>query len=93
MPTSSESGQHVDSKDSVARPKKKTHCQLILEYLQTGHSLTFLESLELFQCRALAQRISELRAKDHRILSKMEATSNGAKIARYWIDSPKEGEQ
>lgn len=92
-PAASLAAGNTSNRESISRPKKKTHCQAILEYLQNGGRLTFLDSLRLFNCRALAQRISELRAKGHPIKSKMIATPNGAAIAEYWIESPKEGEQ
>ena len=80
------------TKHSLASPR--SHRQQILAYLQNGGRLTFFKSVRLFRCRALAQRISELRAQGYRIKSKMVATPNGAKIAEYWIEKEQsEGSQ
>ena len=82
----------LEANPSVSSPR--SHRQQILAYLQNGGKLTFFKSVRLFRCRALAQRISELRAQGHRIKSKMVATPNGAKIAEYWIEKKQsEGSQ
>lgn len=87
MPRNDNGAAH-STKASLPRPKKKTHGQLILEYLQEGGRLTFFQAVDLFRCRALAQRIGELRAQGHPIKSKMVETTNGAKIAEYWLEQP-----
>jgi hypothetical protein len=71
---------------------KKSHCELVLEHLESGRSLTFLESLELFNCRALSQRVGELRRKGYEIRTEMVETPDGAKIASYSLE-PKERPQ
>ena len=55
---------------------------LILEYLQRGHSLTPLEALKLFGCFRLGARIWELK-KAHQIKTKMVEVGKGKRVAQY----------
>lgn len=41
--------------------KKKTHCEMALEYMKMYGSITPLEALEAFGCMRLGARISDLR--------------------------------
>jgi hypothetical protein len=77
-----------NTEPSLPHPKKKSHKQQILEYLQNGGRLTFFKSSDLFGCRALAQRVSELRMTGHRISDEWVNTPDGADIKQYFIEQP-----
>lgn len=48
----------------------KTQSEMILEYLQSGRTLTQLEALNRFGCARLASRIHELREDGHNIATR-----------------------
>jgi hypothetical protein len=58
----------------------------ILNYLQSGGSLTPLESLSLFGCMALSQRIGELKRMGHPIKSETVEVGNHKHVAQYSWD-------
>ncbi len=66
-------------------PTSKQHGD-ILEYLRTGRSLTFLESVQKLGVLALSQRIGELKKMGWDIKSELIKTDTGKHIARYWIE-------
>ncbi len=68
------------------KTRKSSHKIQILEYLESGGRLTFFKSARLFRCRALIQRVSELRAQGHPIKKIMIETPDGARIAEYFLD-------
>jgi Helix-turn-helix domain len=74
-----------DNEQSISRAK--SHCELILEHLQAGHTLTHIDALEKFRCWALSQRITDLRRKGHRILTEMVEVPSGKRIAQYRLES------
>ena len=55
---------------------------LILEYLQRGHSLTPLEALKLFGCFRLGARIWDLK-KAYQIKKTMVEVGKGKRVAQY----------
>lgn len=55
--------------DSASIPKKKPQKQRILEWLQSGRTLTPLEAWREFGCYRLSARILELREAGHKIRS------------------------
>ena len=55
----------------------------ILDHLRRGNSLTPLDSLALFGCLALSQRIGELKREGWPIESELVEVSNGKRVARY----------
>jgi len=48
---------------------RQSQCDLILEYLCKGNSLTSLEALDRFKCMRLASRINDLKVAGHKIRS------------------------
>jgi Helix-turn-helix domain len=58
----------------------------ILTYLQSGHTLTELDGLQLFRCMSVAQRIHDLRRKGHRIISTMVTVPSGKRVAEYRLE-------
>jgi hypothetical protein len=63
-----------------------TQAALILQYLSTGHTLTPLESLSLFGCMALSQRIGELKRQGFPIKSTLVEVPSHKHVARYEWD-------
>jgi hypothetical protein len=57
----------------------------ILNFLESGRSITQYESLVKFGCLRLASRINELRNKGYDIESKKVELSNGKYVSRYSI--------
>jgi len=58
----------------------------ILNHLQSGKSITPLESLELFGCFRLGARIWDLRHMGHRITKEMIPVGNGKRVACYSLE-------
>ncbi len=79
-------GPDKPSLSAKTRKSSPSQCDLILEYLQAGHSLTHIEALEKFKCWALSQRVTDLRRKGHRILTQMIEVSSGKRIASYTLE-------
>lgn len=50
---------------------KQSQRDLILQYLESGNSITQMEAIEMFGCTRLAARINELRDAGYPIKSKM----------------------
>jgi len=63
-----------------------TQKQQISQHLQSGKSLTPLESLNLHQCFRLASRIDELRKDGLNIITTMVKTESGKHIASYKLE-------
>lgn len=63
-----------------------TQCDLILQHLLGGGSLTALDSLNLFGCLSLSQRIGDLKRSGHPILSELIETPSHKHISRYSYD-------
>jgi hypothetical protein len=59
-----------------------TKQQKILEYLQSGRSLTPRDAVQLFQCYCLSQTVTALKKKGHNIIAVLEH-GNGAQWAKY----------
>lgn len=69
---------------------RMTQNEMILKYLQEGHSLTALEALEKFGCFRLASRINDIKNLLDQgctglIQSEMVKGENGKHYKRYWI--------
>lgn len=66
---------------------KKSQNDLIVEYLKPfGRSLTWLDALKRFNCRALNSRISDLRGRGIRFGSKfIEDKRTGKRYKKYWM--------
>lgn len=61
----------------------------ILEYLESGRSITPIDALNLFGCFRLSARIKDLRNRGFDIVTSMETKEmpDGTKkrYARYWL--------
>lgn len=55
--------------------------QLILNHLQSGHSLSQLECLEKFQCMRLASRVNNLRSQGFDIKTRIVHNEN-----KHWAE-------
>ena len=66
--------------------KTSTQKKCILEYLQTGKTLTPLEALDKFGCFRLGARIHELREEGENVMKEMVRTPGGAMVAQYSLD-------
>ncbi len=62
-----------------------TQNEAILNYLQSGGSLTGLESVNEFGCMRLAARIADLRADGHNISDCWVEKPNGKRFKRYFL--------
>ena len=65
---------------------KKTQCEEILEFLESGQSINPLQALDRFGCFRLASRISELKGKGHIITKKMVKSRYGKQFAQYNLE-------
>ncbi len=64
---------------------------MILNFLESGGSLTPIEALEKFQCFRLAARMNDLRKKGYVIETEILKDDNGKSYASYSI--PKNQQQ
>jgi hypothetical protein len=72
--------------------KKKSGIQNIQEYLESGRSITALESLSNFGIFRLASTIEVLRKRGMSIETEMKEDPNGKTYARYTLVVPVEAE-
>ncbi len=63
-----------------------TQSTMILNHLMSGNSLTPLESLNLFGCLSLSQRVGELKRAGYPIRSELIETPSHKHVARYSWD-------
>jgi hypothetical protein len=56
---------------------------LIRAWFDQGGTLTVLEALQRFNCYALSQRCTELRKEGYPVVSELEITPTGKRVARY----------
>ena len=68
--------------------KMKSQKEQILAYLRTGGTLTPLESLSMFGCLALSQRVTDLKREGYQIESTLVDVGQGKRVARYSIRQP-----
>jgi len=71
------------------KEKKRSRVTMILDHLQSGKSITTLESFELYREVNLSSRISVLRKKDHKIVGvhiKPWKLGEPHVAQRYYID-------
>ena len=64
---------------------------MILNFLESGGSLTPIEALEKFQCFRLAARMNDLRKKGYVIQTEILKDDNGKSYASYSM--PKDQKQ
>ena len=57
----------------------------ILQYLESGGSLSTIDALEKFGSFRLSARINNLRNKGHNIKTEKFTTPSGKTVARYFI--------
>lgn len=70
--------------DSKALDNNRSHCDLILEHLKQGHSITSLAALDLFGCFRLGARIWDLKhRRGYDIETEILETVSGKRIAQY----------
>ena len=62
-----------------------TQNEAILNYLQSGSSITALESVHEFNCMRLAARIAGLKADGHDIGDCWVEKPNGKRFKRYFL--------
>lgn len=67
---------------------KSTQSSNILEYLQTGKTLTPLEALDKFGCLRLGARIHDLKKIGCDITRDLVQTPSGKRVAQYGITAP-----
>lgn len=61
-----------------------TQLDTLRQHFDSGRSLTFLESVELYGVLALSQRVGELKRDGYPIESRMIELPNGKRIAQYY---------
>lgn len=64
---------------------RESQSAAILSHLQSGKTLTPIESLRLFGSFRLSGRVYDLKAQGHNIKSEMVEVSEGKRVARYFI--------
>lgn len=74
--------QNNNSRGKLKTFRTNSQCKKILEYLQTGKSLTVMEALNLGFGANLRSRISNLKDAGHNIISEKMQVS-GTYIASY----------
>lgn len=77
----------------IDRGSNKTQKQAIRDYLESGHSITPLEALEMFGCFRLGAQIFDLKAEGMAIETTIKKDENtGKRYAVYFLspDKPKE---
>jgi len=63
-----------------------TQCEMILEHLNSGGTLTVLEAIERFGCYACSQRCGELRRAGYPVKSELVELPNGKRVAQYSME-------
>ena len=74
--------QNNNSRGKLKTFRTNSQCKKILEYLQTGKSLTVMEALNLGFGANLRSRVSNLKDAGHNIISE-KIQVGGTYIARY----------
>lgn len=66
---------------------KQTQSQekLIMQWMQSGKSITPIEALNLFGCFRLGARILDLKNKGIEVKSEYITVESGKRVKRYWI--------
>jgi hypothetical protein len=60
-----------------------SQCNLVLNHLQRGRSLTPAAAMHLFDIYRLAARVHDLKRRGHRIRSQRIRLSSGSYVAQY----------
>lgn len=61
----------------------KSQCDLILNDLKLGHTVTPLKALDRWGCFRLAARVKNLRDQGHKIHTRMITIGKSVRIASY----------
>jgi hypothetical protein len=64
---------------------KRSQCDMILDHLQKGYSITPMEALNRFGCFRLGARIYDLRRQGYLIEDRLVNTSGGKRVAQYYF--------
>lgn len=72
--------------------RKASQNQRILEYLRTGHRITGLEALRLFDCIRMARVAGDLKAAGEDVRDRWIETNSGKRVKEYWISGKPQGE-
>jgi hypothetical protein len=64
----------------------KTQSEQILEALQEGRSLTFLDALNEFGCARIGARVFELKQKGYRIKTTLRKLPSRKRVASYSLE-------
>ena len=64
-----------------------SQADMVALYLQSGHELTPIDALEMFDCFRLAARIKDLRSRGLPIET-LDRESNGKRFAAYRLARP-----
>lgn len=57
----------------------------ILDYMLTGHKITGIDALELFNCFRLPARIADIVKRGFPVQSEFIITNTGKRVKAYWI--------
>lgn len=68
-----------------SEPSAGSQSRAIIDYLETGKTLTGLEALKLFGTMKLASRISEICASGYVIKKDWFVTNNKKRVRLYYI--------
>lgn len=63
----------------------RSQCKQIAEWLRSGRSITWPESMELCGCQRLASRINDLKNQGMVINSERIVLPNGKRVAKYTL--------
>lgn len=69
------------------RESSESQCAKIRYWLESGHTLTSIEALQMFGCFRLASRIHDLRDRGVNIAKTMIYGPNGKRYAQYSIQA------
>lgn len=64
--------------------RTESQCKMILDYLESGNSITQADAYFKFGCFRLASRISDLKNKGHNIVTNM-ITNGDRRYASYTL--------
>lgn len=69
----------------MGQNKRPSQAQQILDYMQSGESISPIQALDMFGCFRLASRILELRNMGHKIKSDLYTNQFGKTFAKYTL--------
>jgi len=63
--------------------RRQSQKSKLLEYLESGKTVTTASAVDLWKCYRVSERVRELESEGHIIEHKREISSGGAQIVRY----------